>query len=430
MIILSEQFGYKDPKLLPQIKQFEEVLNEKGYRKSIQSGNDKNFCFNISYFKSDEKSRYHFETSYFVGVDWIVENKLPIYVKPKLDDENSEVNYIQMLFQILKEPENYNYLDQLCEINFETPTIPIEQEQDILSPFLIIQYINILKKIVQKGLKKSYYSVTQNLNSRIKGKILINETIKKNHFNNKMLYNYCTYTELGINSIENKVLKKALIFSISAIQNLKGIDKTAFNSIVNYIQPAFENIDSEANIDELKKATSNQFYKDYDIAIRLAKLILKRFGYNITRASSTKINTPPFWIDMSKLFELYVFSKLKERFPKPNEVTYHKKFNFLEPDYIIKSENGGCKMIVDAKYKPRYRDNHVSIEDIRQICGYARLKKVYEFLELPEDKVIDCLIIYSNQTSDRNDFLENRFEFEKEEQYNNFHKIGITLPTH
>lgn len=427
MIVLSEQYGYKNPKSIDDIERFAAALKNQHYSKSIQRGDNKAYCFNILHTE-DETNPYRFETSYFVGVDWIVENELPIYVKPKLDNDTSEVNYVKMLFEVLKEPENYNHLDQLCEINFEKPSIAIEQKQDLLTPLLLIQYINILKKIVQKGLKKSYYTVTKNLNAKVKGKILINETIKKNHFNNKMLYSYCQYSEFGINSTENKVLKKALAFSIAAMQNLKGIDISSLNGLVNYIQPAFINVDSEVNINELKGIKPNKLYKEYEQALKFAKHILRRYGYNISTANSTTINTPPFWIDMSKLFELYVFSKLKERFTEHKEVTYHQKFNYLEPDFIVNTNDGVTKMVVDAKYKPQYQEGNVSTEDIRQISGYARLKKIYKFLEFEEDKIIDCLVIYSNQSANRKDFKGDNFNIEEEKEYNRFYKIGIELP--
>jgi 5-methylcytosine-specific restriction enzyme subunit McrC len=427
MIVLFEQYGYKNPRSIDDIERFASALKNKAYSKSIQRGDNKAYCFNILH-TDGEHNPYRFETSYFVGVDWIVENELPIYVKPKLDDDISEVNYVKMLFDVLKEPENYHHLDQLCEINFEKPSIAIEQQQDLLTPLLLIQYINTLKKIVQKGLKKSYYSVTKNLNAKVKGKILINETIKKNHFNNKNLYSYCQYSEFGINSVENKVLKKALAFSIAAMQNLKGVDTSDLNGLVNYIQPAFVNVDSEVNIDQLKSIKPNKLYKEYEQALKFAKYILRRYGYNISTANSTVVNTPPFWIDMSKLFELYVFSKLKERFTKHGEVAYHKKFNYLEPDFVLKTNDGIYKMVVDAKYKPQYQDHNISTEDIRQISGYARLKKVYEFLGVENDKAIDCLVIYSNQTANRKDFKCANFSLDEEKEYNRFFKIGIELP--
>lgn len=427
MIVVSEQYGYKNPLPIDNIDKYSDILNNKSYCRSIQRGDNKTYCYKIDHFP-DVENPYRLEASYFVGIDWVVENELAIYIKPKMSDTSTEINFLKMLFDILKESENYNYLDQLCEIDFNKPTITIEQRQDILTPLLIIQYLNILKKIVQKGLRKTYYPITKNLNAKIKGRILINETIKKNHFNNKMLYNCCRFSEFGVNSIENKVLKKALEFSISALKNLKGIDTSYLNEMLNYIQPAFENVDSKVSIEELKNIKPNNFYKEYIQALIFARHILKRYGYNISSVNSLSVKTPPFWIDMSKLFELYIFSKLKERFNKSKEVTYHKKFNYLEPDFIIKTYDGLLKMVVDAKYKPQYQNGKVNVDDIRQISGYARLKKIYSFLEIEEKTVIDCLVIYSSQSAGRKDFIADNFQLEEEKEYNRFFKIGIELP--
>jgi 5-methylcytosine-specific restriction enzyme subunit McrC len=427
VIELSEQYGYKNPKSVDLTERERIVLGNKSYYKSIQRGDNRALCYSIIYNASEQNS-FLFETAYFVGIDWIVENELSIYVKPKLDDDFSEVNYVKMLFDILKEPENYNHLEELCEINFEKPLINIDQRHDLLTPLLLIQYLNILKKIANKGLKKSYYTVTKNLNAKVKGKILVNETIKKNHSKSRFLYSYCHYSEFGVNNAENRALKKAFEFTVAVIQNLKGIETEGLQSMIKYIQPTFQNVESEFNIEALKAIKPNQLFKEYEQALKFAKLILKRYGYNISKANSAVVSSPPFWLDMSKLFELYVYSKLRERFPHHNEVSYHKTFNFLEPDFIIKSVDGEIKMVVDAKYKPQYHDGKINTDDIRQISGYARLEKVYKFLEYEEKKVVDCLVIYSSQLSGRKDFKGNNFNFEKEKEYHQFYKIGIELP--
>ncbi|QZK99533.1 McrC family protein [Flavobacterium psychrophilum] len=354
---------------------------------------------------------------------------MPIYVQPKLNNENTEINYLKMLFEALQQPENFNHLDQLCEINFDKPLITIKQEQDLLSPLLVVQYLHLLKKIVQKGLKKSYYPIVKNLNAKVKGKILVNATIKGNHSKSKMLFNYCKYDEFGLNSIENKVLKKALLFSQKAIQNLNGVDSKELYGLFNYIQPAFLLVEDKVQIEELKTIKPNPLYKEYEHALKLAKLILKRYGYTISNTTINKIQTPPFWIDMSKLFELYVYAKLKERFPERGEVTYHKKFNYLEPDYILNSQKENYKMVVDAKYKPQYQDGNVNTEDIRQVSGYARLKSVYKYLNIDNhNEVIDCLIIYSEQSLERNDLKKISLKSIEESNYVNFYKIGLKLP--
>ncbi|HEA29711.1 MAG TPA: hypothetical protein ENH91_06910 [Leeuwenhoekiella sp.] len=427
MIKLCEQYGYNNPRTIDNIEEFSALLGNKSYQKSIPRGQDKAYCYTI-YHNENEENKFKFETSYFVGVDWIVENKLPIYIHPKSDNNTHEVDYLKMLFSSFKEPQNYKHFDQLFEINFSKPSIPILQSQDLLTPLLLIQYLNVLKKIVQKGLKKSYYPITENLNAKVKGKILVNDTIRKNHFNGKILNSYCKYNEFGVNSFENKFLKKALHFTISAVQNTRGLDTSALNNIINYVKTAFSNVKSDVDVRMLKSVKSNALYKEYDIALKLAKIILKKYGFNISNTNASVVKTPPFWIDMSKLFELFVYAKLKERFKEHNEVTYHKKFNYLEPDFIVKTNDGQIKMVVDAKYKPQYQKGRISTDDIRQISGYARLKKVYEFLGLESDSVIDCLVIYSNQNANRDNFKEGNFELERESEYNKFYKIGIELP--
>lgn len=424
MIIIKEQYGYKNPKSIEyDLSGYTSIVPHKKLFKQKKSDG---CCYEIT--KKD--NGFNIEASYFVGIDWFIENKLPIYIQPKLNGDQSEVNYVRMLFDALQEPENFNHLDHLCEIHFDKPSIKIDQTQDLLSPLLVVQYLQLLKKIVQKGLKKSYYPVVKNLNARVKGKILVNATIKNNHAKNKMLYTYCKYDEFGVNTIENKVLKKALLFSQKAIQNIKGVNPEQLQALYNYIQPAFYLVDNQVEVEELKTIKPNSLYKEYKQALKLAKFILKRYGYTISTVHPVEIETPPFWIDMSKLFELYVFAKLKELYPLKGEVEYHVKTNRQEIDFIINSKDKTCKMVVDAKYKPQYKNGSISKEDIRQVSGYARMKSIYEELGMEDrhNEVIDCLIIYSDQSSSRKDFVQGNFELEPEKNYVHFYKVGIELP--
>ena len=427
LIEINEQFGYKNPRCLEgEISNYTIVLKKQAYSKEFtQKWAKKSLCYQIHY---DEKVEKHkFEASYFVGVDWIIENKLPIYIQPKLNNEKSEINFIAMLFEALQEPENFNHIDYLYEINFDKPAIKIKQRQDLLSPLLVVQYLQLLRRIVQKGLKKSYYPVVKNLNSKVKGKILVNDTIKHNHSKNKILYSYCKYDEFGINSIENKVLKKALIFSQKAIQNIEGINTEQLHGLYNYIQPAFHSVDNDIEIEELKSVKPTPLFKEYELALKLAKFILKRFGYNISSVNASIIETPPFWIDMSKLFELYIYSKLRQLFPNKGEVIYHKKYNYLEPDFIVNSPINNYKIVVDAKYKPQYENNNISTEDIRQVSGYARLRSIYTELGMNENEIIDCLIVYSQQSL-KECILDSNLKSLPDKHYAGFYKKGIRLP--
>jgi 5-methylcytosine-specific restriction enzyme subunit McrC len=289
----------------------------------------------------------------------------------------------------------------------------------------VVQYLRVVQDIVRKGLKKSYYRVEQNLNSRVKGKILVSQTIKQNLLKNKPLKTFCTYDEFGINGLENRLLKKALQFVRSYIPMIKIKDSEKFTSeIFIYIMPAFELVSEDISLNEIKHSKINAFYREYEEGIRLAKLILKRFGYNITNTQQTKVKIPPFWIDMSKLFELYVLGLLKDRFG--NDVIYHFSTRGNELDFLLKAKD--YKMVVDAKYKPKYEFGKEH-SDMRQVSGYARLNRVYEKLNKPINEVIDCLIIYPNQDIGNIEIKTTDLRSSKIENYNSMYKVSIKLPT-
>ena len=402
-----------------------EKLNLKDEQRFKKVQGEKDLC----YYKLSGDNK-QIETSYYIGINWIVEKYLPIYVKPKLNTQQCEIDYLSMLMEALEEPENVCHLDGLFAIDFNKPSISISQQEDILSPFLIVQYLQILKIIVRKGLKKSYYLRRNNLDSKIRGKVLITKNIKRNILNGDLTHNVCQYQEYGVDCNENRVLKKAFTFACAVLQQYAyGIKMTAINQTAQYIRPAFLNVSDSREIEEVKAVHTNPVHKEYVQAIKLAKLILRKYGYNITRTRLLH-ETPPFWIDMSKLFELFVFKKLREQFSN-REVKYHLKAHYRELDFILRPDEGLSPFIIDAKYKPRYINQSIDIEDIRQISGYARLEKVYKELGINDfNSNIRCLIIYSNQScpSDLPQMRNNERWLLKENGYVNIYKIGISLP--
>jgi len=171
-------------------------------------------------------------TGYYIGVDWIHKNELAVYVQPKLNNHNKQVNYLKMFFDALKHPEVRDHTDNLFELKTEEPFIEIAEHQDLITPLVVLQFLQILKDIVRKGLKKGYYRNEENLHVRVKGKVLVTKTIKQNLLKNKTLYTTCVYDNFGVNIPENKLLKKALSFSVKYLAhfNMPG-SKTYFSDV-------------------------------------------------------------------------------------------------------------------------------------------------------------------------------------------------------
>lgn len=406
---IPEHFGYQNWVYLP--------VDEIEFTSSIGFKNDmEKPCYKV--LENDGKKRI--ESSYFIGIDWLHKNELFIQVEPKLNSSEVQTDYLGMLSIAMRHPGTSNFISDIYEIKLDAEPISINQQDDLITPLLIIQYINLLKNIVKKGLIKSYHQQESNLKSRIKGKILVGPSIKENLMKNRPLYTKCKFEVFDEDVVLNRILKKALDFA----KRYMNTNNLSFGrEQLDYITPTFERVSSEVNIGELKGLKINSFFKEYDEAISLAKLIMSRFGYNINSIEkSQKIKTPPFWIDMSLLFELYTFGLLKDEFANNVEFQFHGNYGY--PDFLIKSK----KMVADAKYKPVYQKNSVDIENIRQISGYARDNKVRDFLGVADNEELDCLIIYPDQASENVDLKSIDSKLERIDQFSGFQKIGIRLP--
>lgn len=416
-------------------------------------------------------------SEYFVGIDWLTKDRY-IHVEPKLNFEvvnsfdkissitddisqeeinklnedveiniiNSfkinegyvspikEVNVIAMLLKIMPHSQVAKESQNLLLIDWEAPKIEINQQQDLLTPFLIVKYLKLLQAIAKKGLKKSYYKVRENLQNRIKGKVIVGQQIKQNIFKNQITSTVCEYQVFGDDSVENRFLKKVFIFCVQYVENNKHyFSDNNMKWIINYIQTSFQHVSSSVDIHEIKHLKHNPFYSDYKDAIKVGQLIINRFSYNITNATAQKIATPPFWIDMPKMFELYVYALFLDDNPNLSTENFNYQFSTSGNSLDFLISHLDTKIVVDTKYKLKYNYSQIH-NDIRQVAGYARLKKVRTELGLfNSNDEIPCLIIYPHpaENSDNNINLniENLLKGASAvEAYNNIFKLGINLP--
>ncbi|MBN9293267.1 MAG: restriction endonuclease [Flavobacteriia bacterium] len=418
---------------------------------------------------------YDLQADYYIGLDWLVKEKKYIQVEPKINrklleiykeslekeekeeevDENTDkvnqeavenaqkdsdnllqVNYLKMLLDVYTSRISPTDIGKLVEIYWDDKPIEIQQKEDQLTPFLVVQFLGLLKIIVRKGLKKSYYKVQENLTNRVKGKILVGQNTKQNTFKNRLTSTFCEYQVFGEDSLENQFLKKVYQFCLSYVQNNQGFfegTKNEVDATINFIRPAFEKVSNSIRENQLKNFKHNPFFKEYKEAIRIGNFILKQFSYNISSTSGKeKLETPPFWIDMPCLFELYVYQKLLEANSiERTKIQYQFKTYGNHLDILVK--DGINSIVIDAKYKLHYKKGHIH-QDIRQVSGYARLKKVRKDCGLNEtdDTHIKCLIIYPVLENGLEDFsLENiRKQLDENEikAYHKVYKLGVSLP--
>lgn len=384
-------------------------------------------CVSLKLSKENEQHDCSITSSYYIGLDRFSKFKLPVYIQPKLNNDHYQLDYIQMLLEALKEPENFKHLDGLVLVKFDDPWIEIENQLlPELTPFLIAQFLATVKLLVKKGLKKSYYPKTENFSGRVKGKVLVGRHIKENILKNKLTQTICQYQEFGFDTEANQFLKYVLSVlpqHFDAYDTKENI-RLNLEEVWRFCQAGFQQV-SKSKFTKLQYKEHNPFYKQYNLAIQLGNQILALNDYNIARnAKQSTYLHPPFWIDMSKLFELYVFKELRSRFKDEKAVIYHQKYYSQELDFIVNVE--GFKAVVDAKYKPRYAYGNPSIEDARQLSGYTRLNKVYEELKINSNSLIPAYLIYPSNlpaVAKKND-LEGKEVFDEPMEVSNELLVG------
>lgn len=378
-------------------------------------------CFQIQQTNGTD---YQFDASYFVGLGWLDIHESAICIHPKLDKQAQQIDLFQMLHQALENPDATLHLNQLLQIDWDAPPIPVAQESDFLTPLLAVSFLGLLKTIVRKGLLKQHAAVQKNLHAKVKGKILVSQSIRKNLMQHKASHTFCNYPEQGLKTPENGLLKKALLLvNKNLLNRVQTKDQAHLANTLAYLNSAFKKVSSKVALKDLKLLQPKHFYPEYKQALQMAQMILNYSNLAFQNKQKGSILLPPYWIDMSKLFELYVLGLLKDRFQE--QVQYQVRYRSNELDYLLNAPD--YKMVVDAKYKTIYQSGKVK-EDIRQLSGYARLNKVHQALSIPPDQKIDCLVVYPNQEDGWDQLDQVNLKAIKVKDYTHTYKLGVKLP--
>lgn len=380
------------------------------------------------------------EASYYIGADWLSEkHNKAVVVTSKMPN----VDFVEMYMCALKFESAADYFSKFYGIDFDKKPIETDALRNQLTPLLIIHFLAMLRRLSKRGLKKDYVIREENLQSKIKGKIRIPQNIRLNDINKRNDRICCQYQEYTVDNPENRLLKKALVFSQRYIQKLnKHNSYNNIRNITNNLLSMFTDVSEDIEIYEVNRVASDNLFKEYKEAIRIAKMILRQFNFSISKTGIESKTTPVFWIDMSRLYEVYVYTKLYE--------SYDDKIKFQVPGYrktavdFLKTDEN---VIIDTKYKPKYDgSNGGIIEDVRQISAYARDKKILKALGADLSLVPACLIIYPEKMIDNEnkeededtDVCEELDKFASDKSilsqatringYTEFYKLSVRLP--
>ena len=366
--------------------------------------------------------------SYFIGAAWLVPDELAVVVTPKMPD----IDFVRMFLAALEvdTQKESDYFAQCYGIQFDEPQIETHEELNQLTPLLVLHFISLLERLLKHGLKKDYLLREENLKAKVKGRILFGKHLKANVFQQRSDRMYCQYQEYTDDIPENRLLKKALLFSERILDRCDSLKRQSqypeIQLRLNRLKASFSHISDEIEPYQVQKLSSNKLFKGYKEAISVAKMILRRFDYSIREAGSEQHSTPPFWIDMARLYEMWVLCRLQKNAVNPIMFQEAGFYGRQVADFVIREES----LILDAKYKSKYAEDWVDIDDIRELSGNARDDRLLPNLQ--EDYSPRCIILYPGNTDELKPESDVLFEQQgrKIPHYRNFYKVSVPLPVY
>ena len=351
------------------------------------------------------------EVGYYVGL--CVIDDIIIKISPKFNDDNIKIDIMQMMYECLNHNIVSKHLSECYKIYYNEP--PVKICNNICSDlylFVIHRYVTVLKDTIKHGLYKSFYKEENILKGRIKGKLLINDTINIHLKENIKLKNRCIYEIHDVNNIENQILKYAL--QKAEIFSLESKNQGLYKNIC-VLKEKFNNVDNKIIKEiDFKKVNKKIIHKGYKESIRLAYEVIKILDKNIYD-NEKESNIYPFYINLPELFERYCEVKLREHIP--SLLAGYTKGNrdsqtatkAQRPDFIIPKNRLETKpYILDSKYSIKYadiekqNDTDELINDkigkikkhLQQISLYARTKKIQAYAKAYNSSEINLCILY------------------------------------
>ena len=368
-----------------------DIFNNKNNIKSLNNSiREKIFQDYYSYTVRQDNKKIVFETGPFVGRLylglWEEKNiECFIQINPKVGNAA-----VLNMFNI---SNNTN-----IHIDSENGEMPASEN---LSNLYFIMYLQKLEEFSMKYFKRDYIQKSENLN-KVKGRINLKKQIN-NIIKNQPYKIHCNYFELSNDVLINRILKFAFNIIKKYSDNDSKIISAMIKNRIAKLLPLLTHIsDTNISISEISSINlSNSKNKKYREIFPIAVNIIKSISADLN-TNHEEILSFGFLINMNKLFEDFVYSKIKKHCSKTllvfsdniaNE-KYDEKYLFennknknfkLKPDIILKNlvkddQNPDTELLIcDAKYKilnDIEKENFgISNPDMYQMFAYLHIYK-------------------------------------------------------
>lgn len=312
-------------------------------------------------------------TSY-VGI--IQTKNLSIEILPKIYADNyDEVNVRKIFIEMLKPLLDIN------EVQINKANLSVTQNRNIYEMFISL-FVSYMDTLIHKGLKSQYITKEDN-QFFLKGKLKINENMRKNYIHKERFY--VEFDEYLPDRVENRLLKSTIqlfLKKTNDYENKKALRQQLF---------IFDEVQLSLNYDlDISKINLHRGMEYYEIPLRFAKVFLKHQSFT---SLSGNDNVFALLFPMETVFEKYMefvlnnskdilgIDKVMVNGGKNEYLLSNGECNMarLEPDYLLKMKDKERYIVTDAKWKlleenadenKNCSSVNISSSDVYQIFAY------------------------------------------------------------
>lgn len=323
---------------------------------------------------------------------------LTIEILPKIADKTDTYKSKTVFLKMLKTLKNFPFKSSNLA-SLKTQNLPLLE-------IFISMFLCELEALVKKGIKSDYVALEENLNF-LKGKLNINEQIKRNSIHKERFY--VGYREFLSDIKINRIIKTTLKFLYKKSNSSKNQQK-----IRELLFIFDEVLECEDYKNFFAKLVINRQVKHYEQTLLWCKIFLLNNSFTPHKGDDLGF---ALLFDMNALFESYVGNFIKKSFPgtilqhsEKHLVENPKSFK-LRPDIFLEGN-----FIADTKWKIISSRDDISQADLYQLYAYGKkhecdkLHLIYpkiegikqEFMKFGYDDEMLLEILYFDLEKDEN----------------------------
>ena len=282
---------------------------------------------------------------------------LTIEILPKIADKNDAERSKAVFIKMLKTLKNFPFKSSNLA-SLKTQNLPLLE-------IFISMFLCELEALVKKGIKSDYVALEENLNF-LKGKLNINEQIKRNSIHKERFY--VGYSEFLSDIKINRIIKTTLKFLYK--KSNSSINQQKIRELL-FIFDEVSECEDYKNF--FAKLVINRQVKHYEQTLLWCNIFLLNNSFTPHKGDDLAL---ALLFDMNALFESYVGDFIKKNFPctilqhsEKHLIEYPKSFK-LRPDIFLEN-----KFIADTKWKIISSSNDISQADLYQLYAYGKKHK-------------------------------------------------------